>query len=348
MSELQTIDNQRGEIDFRRKLVQQQVDGQQLFTDEFDSREIERILKERMDSTRERMQKLLDSGLTMSPYVEIGAERGQRSLIMESDLNQQGAAIDLSFDMLRSCEHYKTVFEKNKLPLRICGDLYLAPFKTDSIPFVFCYQTLHHFPNPEPIVEEVRRFLAPGGCFFFNEEPFKKGFHLKLYRTDKVFSDMHLRRRFIRKLFDHFFAEYVCNEVEHGVIENDDITIRIWREVFSRFDEKDVKLSSFRSVTSDLYGRGFSLNSVLNYLWGGSISGICRKAGDPVAEVRSIESALTCPVCLKGGNEPELIRKESIFSCEGCESKYPVVNDVLFLLAPDKLVNLYPEIDKRV
>lgn len=341
ISSLQTLENQRGEITFRRKLTQQQVKGEQIFSDEFDRSGIKKILGERMDATLKRMRSLRNDGLTMTPYVEIGAERGQRSLVMESDLNMRGAAFDLSFDMLQSCEYYRSVFRKDRIPLRICGDLYSAPFKTDSIPFVFCYQTLHHFPDPNPLVEEVHRFLAPGGYFLFDEEPYKRGIHLNLYRTSKVFSEQHLHRNLCKKILDHLFAEYICNEVEHGVTENDDISIKTWRKIFNIFAEKNIELSSSGSISSDLYQNGFSLGSILNYIWGGSISGICRKAGNGGFKVGKINESLTCPVCLRDGYEPDLNSK---FRCEKCKTSYPTVDGVVFLLMPDKIIDLYPEI----
>ena len=144
MSEKQTIDNLKGEIEFRRKLTMQQVDGQHLFDDEFDRKGIEAVLRERIETTDRQIRGLINNDVTVTPYVEIGAERCQRSMVMETDLNAHGAALDLSFDMLRSAEYYKDVFKK-RIPVRICADLNNAPFKSNSVPFIFCYQTLHHF-----------------------------------------------------------------------------------------------------------------------------------------------------------------------------------------------------------
>ena len=345
MSDKQTIDNQRGEVIFRRKLVQQQIEGQRIFEDEFEKEGIEQILRERMSDTFQRMTKLRNEGLTLSPYLEIGAERGQRSLVMETDLEACGAAIDLSFDMLRSCEYYKDIFNI-RMPLRICGDLYNSPLKTESLPFVFCYQTLHHFPDPQPIAEEVHRILMPGGIFYFAEEPFKQGLHLNLYKTNKVFSDKHQNRSVMRKVLDRLFAEYVNNEEEYGIIENDDITIKTWRKTLHEFSVKDVKLRSPGSFTSDLYNPGFSFSFFFNRLWGGDISGICRKVGDLIPVEYSILDALTCSVCLQNGQEPDLVREPNTFACLKCGVKYPIVDGVIFLMEPDTLGQLYPEILK--
>ena len=143
----QISDNQKGEIEFRKKLYSQQIENTTIFEDEFDAAGIEKILKIRMEKTLDQMTLLQNKNISLSPYIEIGAERCQRSLVMENDLGLNGgAALDISFYMLKSCDHYQTVFNKPKSPIRICCDANKLPFLTNSIPFVFCYETLHHFP----------------------------------------------------------------------------------------------------------------------------------------------------------------------------------------------------------
>ena len=72
-----------------------------LFEDEYDKEGIEEVMLSRMKKTLEQMAELKNTGTEISPYVEIGAERCQRSLVMENDLNANGAAVDISFDMLK-------------------------------------------------------------------------------------------------------------------------------------------------------------------------------------------------------------------------------------------------------
>jgi SAM-dependent methyltransferase len=314
----QKIDNQKGEITFRRKLFLQQVEGKTLFGDEFDSIGIENILNARMQKTINQMFLFQEKNITLSPYVEIGAERCQRSLIMENDLGSKGAAVDISFDLLKSCSYYKRVFNKNKTPLRICCDANRLPFLTNSIPFVFCYETLHHFPEPFPITEEIYRVLSPGGSFFFDEEPFKKILHINLYKMNKIYSEKSLNRGTFRKVIDYFFGKRTCNEVEYNIIENDAISLGLWKRSLVFFDKNDVKLKSLRLIESTLFNPSSYFKYFLTYLLGGNISGICIKSGSDANKNTSICDVLICPSCRKIGSEVPLNNDITSFSCPTC------------------------------
>ncbi len=339
----QQLTNKRGEIDFRKKLYMQQVQGENIFQDEFDAGGIEKILKDRMEKTFSQISSLQKRNYLISPYIEIGAERCQRSLVMENELGASGAAVDISYDMLKSCTHYQRVFHKEKHPIRICCDANNLPFMSDSIPFVFCYETLHHFPEPTPITQEIYRVLAPNGCFFFDEEPYKQVFHFNLYKGEKVFSQKTLARSKVRKILDHFFCQKICNEVEHGIIENDDITIGSWKKALMHFDEKEVELkASF--IKLDLFSPRSYLKYFMAYLLGGNISGICRKQSNNANGKQSIHDALICPSCKVTHSEIRLNQKDELFICPNCAKKYPVKEGVLFLFSYDTFANLYPEI----
>jgi hypothetical protein len=112
----QSVKTQKGEIEFRKKLFRQQIDGEHLFDDEYDAKGIEKILAERMKKTYEQMTLLKGRGVALSPYLEIGAERCQRSLVMENDLDASGVAVDISYDMLKSCDYYKGHSVKVEFP----------------------------------------------------------------------------------------------------------------------------------------------------------------------------------------------------------------------------------------
>ena len=340
----QSVIAQKGEIEFRSKLFQQQVEGKSIFDDEFDPNAMEEILLDRMKNTCDQMVHLKESGVILSPYLEIGAERCQRSLVMENEIGSSGAAADISFDMLKSCDHYKHIFNKNKEPLRICCDANNLPFLSNSVPFVFCYETLHHFPDPAPVVKEVHRVLSGGGHFFFDEEPYRRILHVNLYKRKKIYSKESLRAGYIKRIFDHFFSASNCNEVEYGIIENDDISLRIWKQALSNFGEKKVKLHYLRHFDSELFNPKHSVRNFLASLSGGGISGICRKSGVLKNEITAINELLVCPSCLESGFESKLYRKDHSFICSKCGEKFPIVDNVAFLFSLKKLQVLYPGI----
>lgn len=335
--------NKLGEIEFRRKLVRQQVGGERLFSDEYDSVKIESILRERMSTTKRQMAKLKEAGTCLAPYLEIGSERCQRSLVMENELGSSGIALDISFEMLDSCEHYRGLFGMDKNPARVCADAYSLPLAADSIPFVFCYETLHHFPDPAPVVEEIYRVLAPGGVFFFDEEPYKRMLHLNAYKSVRRSPVNPGRAAKVRSAVDYFLAKRVCNEEMYGIIEQHDIKVRSWTRALDVFEEAELRLVLPGSIEVDpLAGRG-SLRYLLAYLLGGKISGTCRKEGVPGLSGSDDPFRLTiCPECMRTGKECSLKQEEAALVCGQCGGHFPLVNGVAFLFSRNSLEELYP------
>ncbi|MFY0626179.1 MAG: methyltransferase domain-containing protein [Reichenbachiella sp.] len=342
----QKIDNKKGEIIFRRKLYQQQIEGNKIFDDEFDAKEIESLLKDRMEKTLDQMLSLKKEGILLSPYLEIGAERGQRSLVLENDMGLQGISADISFEMLKSASHYQIVFGKEKIPLRLCCDANNLPIKSNSLPFVFCYETLHHFPDPTPAVNEAYRILSPGGHFFVEEEPYRQVLHLNLYRGEKIYSTKAKNQSKLKNLIDRFFKGQNCNEIDHGIIENHTNSIKKWVKAFSSFEDKIFTLKSVKSLEVDPSAFPL-LKYFIAYLFGGSISGICKKQGQ-VEFVNSSEtdqsSLFICPDCWSSKKiESDLEEKNNCLVCTNCKSQYPIVDGVVLLFDNSTLKSLYPE-----
>ncbi len=342
----QLVSSKKGEIDFRKKLVQQQVEGKSVLSDEYSEEGIREVLKERMKNTFERMDSLKRQGVVLSPYLEIGAERCQRSLVMENDFQANGAACDISYDMLKSCDHYSKAFDKKKIPMRICCDANSLPFRSNSMPFVFSYETLHHFPDPAPIVKEIHRVLSPDGYFFFDEEPYRQIAHINLYRAKNLYSQEKLQASKLKRRLDLFLAERTCNEVRHGIIENDQISIPAWKRALSVFDEKDVQLQALGRITAKLFEQTHRIRYSLAYLLGGKISGLCHKKG--IRGATTVREALACPSCRENGRESSLVQGEIGFVCTNCGNRFPVLDGVVFLFAPKSLEELYPEVFQMV
>lgn len=336
--ERQRIENMRGEVEFRRRLFQQQVEGREIFDDELGAEEIEAVLRERMDATVRDIAALRSQGITVTPYVEIGAERGQRALALENRLGCRGAAVDLSLDLLRSCEHYARRFEAAAMPLRVCADAYRLPFATGSLPFVFCYQTLHHFPDPDPIVEEIHRVLAPGGHFFFAEEPYKRLLHLELY-SFRVGSRTSGRRGIAKKVFQRLFGREITREEEFGVVENHEMSVARWRRAVSRFEDVKLSLSSV-GLRAELGEGGSLLRRGIATLAGGLISGVCRKAGRLEDRAASVEEALVSPT----GPDAPLRRRGPEWECPATGETFPVADGVAVLMREETRRSLYPQL----
>lgn len=343
--EQQKLENKRGEVLFRRRLYEQQVLGEPVLAGELDGDEIEAVLRERMARTLGDMGHLRDAGVVVTPFVELGAERGQRALALENGEGWSGAAVDLSLDLLAGCEHYSRRFDQPRLPLRICADAYRLPFASDSVPFVFCYQTLHHFPDAQPIVREVHRILMPGGHFFFSEEPVRRGLHWGLY-TLRRGSRPDPSRGVILRIVDRVFARVVVTEEEFGVIENHETSLAGWRRALTPFEEVDLTLRTARAFRMDP-DRTWNLpGRFIAALLGGVLSGVCRKAGilDP-GEIRPIGSTLVSPRDLANGIETPVERAGSWVSGSDGDDRYPVHEGVSVLLEPDLRQALYPELD---
>lgn len=345
----QTVANLRGEIAFRAKLAVQHVSGEVLLPDYYHKADHDRILHQRIRSTQRNMGELATRGIQLSPFLELGAERGQRSLVLTNDFAARGIAADISYHQLKTMEHFAGLFNRPQLPLRVCCDANRLPFRSNAFPFVFCYEFLHHFPALGPIVREIHRVTA-GGCFYFAEEPFRRALRLSLYRQrSKIYSPRTLGKHQWVRLAESFLSEPRCDEVEHGVVENDQLSLTEWLSALSVFDERDVDLESLERFHSKLEGRLRPAN-ILNYLLGGSIGGLCRKAraageGGPMEP----RDALTCPGCLAhnqagAAGEPFLAEIGGAYRCSACGFSYPSRDGVIFLLPPELLRQLYPEL----
>jgi SAM-dependent methyltransferase len=341
----QRLENKRGEVSFRRRLYEQQVLGEPVLDQEMSGDEIESVLRDRMAQTLIDIGGLRDAGVVVTPFVELGAERGQRALALENRRGWSGAAVDLSLDLLASCEHYGRRFDHSTLPLRICADAYRLPFASGSVPFVFCYQTLHHFPDPRPIVREVHRILMPGGRFFFSEEPVRRRLRFGLY-TLRRGSRPDPTRGAILRVVDRLFARVVVTEEEFGVIENHDMGLEEWRRALTPFQQVHLTLRTARVLRMDPDRTWHFPGRLVATLLGGVLSGLCRKAGslDPTA-IRAIESTLISPRDLARGVETPIGTEGRSLSGLEPDDRYPVHRGVAVLLEPALREALYPELD---
>lgn len=321
--EKQSLSSKKGEILFRSKMYQQHVEGKSIFSDEYSRDEILEIVKSRVEKSDSAFTKL-QREVILSPFLEIGAERCQRSMLLLSKYQADGFAVDISFHSLKSADYFSKCLNM-ALPIRICCDALNLPFRNNSFPFVFCYETLHHFPNPSPVCKEVQRVLCNKGCFFFDEEPIKRGLKLNLYRRKhKVYSKEEREKPLPIRIVEGFISSSSCNEIEHGVVENSNISVTDWRKALSIFDKRDVTLQlPLLPLACKLDIPKISIKRVLIRLLGGGISGTCFTEKDKNRRPSgSVFDLLGCPNCLEieGCN-----RSECKSECYGVCSRDAIV-----------------------
>jgi len=295
------------------------------------------------------MAELTRLGVQLSPFLELGAERGQRSLVLTNDFRAAGVAADISYHQLGTLDHFSQVFRREKLPSRICCDANHLPFGSGAFPFIFCYGFLHHFPALRPVMGEIFRVLGDGHLYF-DEERYKRALIVRLYRQrNTIYSQATLRKSKYRRLVESFISEPLSDEVEHGIIENVDIGLSEWISALSVFQERDVNLASIGNVTSKL-GDRLRLGNVPNLLLGGTISGLCRKrsaAGRPSRP--EVSDLLACPDCTSESrtdifDRPPLEKLVGGFRCSVCGVTYPEREGIIFLLPRAELEELYPSL----
>jgi ubiquinone/menaquinone biosynthesis C-methylase UbiE/uncharacterized protein YbaR (Trm112 family) len=346
LSGFQTMSQKLAEVTFREKLARQHTAGEELLPDYYDRQEHDQILAGRMNDTLNQMTALKQRGIPLSPFVEVGAERCQRSLVLVNQLGATGFAADISYHQLTTAEYFAGKNGFAKLPVRICCDVIHLPIKSASVPFVFCYEFLHHFPELSPVIRSLHRILTDG-WFFFGEEPFKRPQIVLFRQKHKTSSKQYAKRHRVFRFLARFFSEERCDEREHGILENHQIPLGEWADALSVFERREVKVLSLeKRLQSRMDGRpGFA--NVLNRMFGGGIEGLCRKAGaeGSKAPPENILELLVCPECLAGDlrTEVTLHQDGGRFVCPECGAGYPVINGVIFLFRKEVFVRLYPQ-----
>ena len=180
------------------------------------------------------------------------------------------------------------------------------------------------------------RNLSSGGC------------ESCLYKQkSKTYSQQARRRNTYLELIESFISEAQLDETEHGIVENNDISVAEWLEALSRFQERELELLSVFNLSSKI-DRKTNLRSLPNLLLGGKISGLCGKTLPASgAEWADIYDRLGCPDCkiptLNGSfDRPPLVRNGADFKCTQCGFNYPCVEGIIILLPKAELQLLYP------
>src|SRR5260370_6253411 len=172
-------------------------------------------------------------------------------------------------------------------------------------------QMLSQFMEMEAVFLEVKRVLAPGGIFLWEEEPLKGLLTMRLYRCP-YYDTM---KPWERKLYDWGLLGYFVRDVigarqeeSFGIRQNHTMSLKDWhRLIHTHFDDAQYEIF----VPERGWGEGIVKRVAVARdrhhsewraarLLGGTLAAVCRKGGtaEHVAfDPSPFETYLRCPDC---------------------------------------------------
>lgn len=288
----------------------------------------------------------------LSPFLEIGANAGHTSYMLCNEYGASGFALDISADALRHGMALQERWGLSRAPVRVAGDALNLPFADNSLRLVCAFQMLSQFLDIEPVFREVHRVLAPGGVFYFAEEPLKRLLTLGLFRAP-YFETM---RGWERTLYHNGLLGYLVRDVigahqeeSFGIRQNHSMFLRDWKRLIDRhFETAEYEIfvrshgwgeTGMRRIGRriDRYGTDW----VPARLLGGTLAAFCRKSGSSPeipASMESFERYLRCPDC-----HGPLHRDEAdTLRCAACAYDAPNEGGVYNVLKLADRKELYP------
>lgn len=350
----QSIKNKIAEVTYREKIAKQQLDKKIFYPNERTFKGMLEELKRRVKKTVLDFKKLKKRGIDFSNYLEIGAENCERAMVLNIKFKVRGIASDLSLPSLKAASGFTKPLGFRKTPKRLVCNTYHLPYKNNSLPFVFCYQTLHHFPNPKPVIDEIYRILEPGGYFFFDEEPVKQILNLNLWRRPTCLRPWEKFLKYTGIL--PFVSRIGKTEVDHGILE-EVFSLETWEKALSTFDKVEAIIKPFPkgpastiTKTKKNWLKPALPTFILVAWWGGGITAICQKKGKTLGTKGNPTEKLACPTCLsdkKTAHKAPLItlhKNKNKYVCIVCETSYPIKNSIPLVLPKKELQLLYSNI----
>lgn len=333
----QSIKSKLGEVSFRKILTSQHLGKKLYFEGQPNEKQIIKILRERVTNSHKIFKELTRKKVTLSPFLEIGAEKCQRAALLTSKFNAQGFALDLSFESLKSAPIFAKELNLGKLPTLICADAENLPFTNNSIPFVFAFETLHHFPKPDIVLAEMKRVSSE--YIFFSEEPVKQLLNLGIWRRD---FNLNLIEKILKKMYLlPFLSKLGGSESSYNVMENE-FSIKQWQNALRGYKKLQIMLEPVfwgPKAKFDVKDDNWPINLLMKILIaveGGGITVLAKMKKEDRAIQKN--NLLICPVCKKSSLKMDL----KIVNCLSCKTHYPIYNKVIIMLAPRLRNTLYP------
>lgn len=290
----------------------------------------------------------LDFIPSLTPFLEVGANAGHTSYLLSNEFQADGFALDLSADALRHGQFLQQVWQLERAPILTAGDATHLPFRDNSLAFVMSFQTLSQFLDLESVVREVHRVLAPGGVFYFAEEPVRRQLTLRLHRAP--YPD---RMKPLEKwCYENGLLDFVATDVigahqeeSFGIRQNHRFGLREWSDLLNSYFS-ETRLLTFprqrgwsnqivKSIALLLPGNSDA--RMADWL-GGTLAAFCRKAGELPAGLRT-QAALACPDCGAPLPMPTLA---GALRCPSCRYEAAIDEGVFNLLSSKLRAELYP------
>lgn len=334
---IQSLKSKHGEIKYRRLIAKQHAGEHTYFKEELNRTEIKKLLGERLLGAKKTFQDLKKRRLLSSPFLEIGAEYALVSTLLKNKFNLEGFASDISFYSLKKASYFAQVFNFRKLPGLVCADAYALPFRKNSLPFIFTYETLHHFPDPKPVLKEIYRVLSPGGVYFIGSDPVKQSLQIKFWRRP---TKLRPWEKLLKALLVLPFISHIGkSETEFGIIE-EGFDLNTWQKSLSIFNRVEAKITlypfgpSFK-MNND-HGQWSDINTLAKsylFLFGGDFQAICFKQSNTKTQILLDSNPFACPNCLNNDQSTLVKISARQFKCTQCSETY-TKRDNIFILLP--------------
>lgn len=344
---MQSLKNKIGEVEFRKKLAIQFEGKETLYPGEPTEKEYVKIVYQRIKDYTAYFKYLQQKHVPFGPYLEIGGGVGQGAMLLENKFEASGFTSDISYETVLLSQKYLKSLRYKKMPLRICCDAYNLPFQTNSLPFVFTFQTLHHFPDPLPVLKEIKRVLAPNGYFYINEEPIAQAINLNIWRRDR---NLKWFEKILKMLIVlHFVSRIGKTEIEHDILE-ETFPLTVWEKALNIFYHVETNITVFplgpRSKRMKNNHSGwltpFFLKRVILDILGGGIEALCQK--DSTGKKKKYTSLLDLLACPNCSHKPKLHvdTTKNKLTCSICKSVFKKRNGIFLLFSKHQEKNLYP------